>query len=170
MAERITAMDVEQQDFKRRVRGYDDGEVRLYLKSVADEMGRLNLDNGEQREIIGKLRGQIDDYHDRERSLQDALVAAQRLSEEMIGKSRGEAELIIKEARLKAERILQQSQEQLQRIEDEIGRAKLERDAFEQELRQVVEQHLKVLDMRKRDRGDCDNLRVLRSVKGSDAG
>ena len=169
MAERISAMDIEQQEFKRRVRGYDDSEVRLYLKSVADEMGRLNLDHGEQREIIGTLRSQIDEYHDRERTLQDALVAAQRLSEEMLNKSRGEAELIVKEARLKSERILQQAQEQLQRIEDEIGRAKLERDTFEQELRQAVEQHLKVLDMRNRERGDFDNLRVLRSVKGTDA-
>ena len=170
MAERLTAMDVEKQEFSRKLRGYEEGEVRLYLKSVADEMGRLNLENGEQREELGRLRRQIEDFQQRERTLQEALVAGQRLGEDLMQKSRSEAELLVKEARIRSERLLQQSQEQLARIEDEIGRARLERDTFEQELRRLVEQHLSVLDLRRRDRPDYDNLRVMRSVKGTDAG
>ena len=100
----------------------------------------------------------------------EALVAAQRLSDDMLQKARGEADLLIREARTTAERLLEQSQDQLLRLEDEIGRSKLERDAFEQRLRSSIEQHLELLEIRKADRSHMENVRVLRSVPGSEVG
>ena len=47
---RLTAMDIEQQEFTRKVRGYDPDEVKLFLKSVAEEIERINLENATVRE------------------------------------------------------------------------------------------------------------------------
>ena len=85
-------------------------------------------------------------------------------------RSRAEAELLVREARLKSERLLQQSQDQLSRLEDEIGRCKLERDSFERQVRATVEHHLSILDARKDKRGEADSRHVLRSIGGTDAG
>ena len=162
MSSRLTAMDVEKQDFKRSLRGYDRDEVRMFLTAVSEEIERLNLDNGQLREEVGSLRGRIDDFRERERMLQETLVTAQRMSEELAARSQKESELMIREARLKAERLLEQTQDQLSRIEGEIGRVKVERDAFENRLRSAIEEHLALLDLRKQERAELDNVRFLR--------
>lgn len=162
MTSRVTAMDVERQEFKRAVRGYDREEVRLFLQAVAEELERLNLENAALREEAGALRGRVEDHRQREQSLQETLVMAQRMSEELVGKSQKESELLVKEARIKAERLLEQAQDQLSTLEAEIGRVKVERDAFENRLRAAIEEHLALLDLRKKERAELDNVRFLR--------
>jgi cell division initiation protein len=162
MSSRLTAMDVEKQDFKRTFRGYDRDDVRMFLTAVSEEIERVNLENAQLREEVGALRGRIDDFREREQMLQETLVTAQKMSEELAVRSQKESELLIKEARLKAERLLEQTQDQLSRIEGEIGRAKVERDAFENRLRSAIEEHLALLDLRKQERTELDNVRFLR--------
>jgi cell division initiation protein len=170
MSDRITAREVENQEFARKMRGYDPDEVRMFLRAVAEEVERLRLENGDLKEESGQLRARLDDFRDRERNLQETLLTAQKMSEEMRGRSEKEAEVLVKEARLKAERILEQAQDQLQLIEDEIGRLRLERDAFENRLRSAIQEHLSLLDLRRTDAGDADNLRFLRRRTSRDAG
>ena len=85
-------------------------------------------------------------------------------------KSQAESDLMIKEARLKAERLIERAQDQLTRIEAEISRAKLERDLFENRLRSTIEEHEALLDLRKRERSEPDNLRFLRRRTAAEAG
>ena len=170
MSSRVTAMDVEKQEFKRSLRGFEPDEVQLYLKSVAEEIERLNLENQELREDIGHLRRDNEDFRGREATLQATLVSAQRMTEDMTAKSRAAADLMMKEARHKAERTLHETQDQLARLEAEISRCKLERDLFEKRLRCTVEEHLTLLDQRNEDREEPDNLRLIRRRVGTEAG
>ena len=41
MTERLTAIDIEKQDFPKKVRGFDPQEVRMYLKTVSEDFERL---------------------------------------------------------------------------------------------------------------------------------
>ena len=170
MGERMTAMDIEGQEFVRKMRGYDPDAVRLYLRSVAEEIEKLNLENASLKEGMGNLKDKVEEYRDRERSLQETLVAAQQMAEEYREKTKLESDLMIKEARLKSERFLEHAQDQLSRIETEISRAKLERDAFENRLRTTIEEHQALLDLRKKDRAEVENLRFLRRRSGTESG
>jgi cell division initiation protein len=170
MSTRMTAMDVEQQDFARKVRGFDPDQVRLFLRSVAEEIERVNLENGTLREEIGQLRERLEEFRQRERMLQDTLVTAQQMAKDHRENTRVEAEMLIKEARIKAERLLEQAQDQLATLESEIGQARLERDTFENRLRSIIEEHVSLLDLRKHERNDKDNLRFLRRRTGVEAG
>lgn len=173
MAERLTARDIENQEFPNRLKGFDRDEVKMYLKSVGEEVERLNLENAERAEELGQLRSRIEEFSQRERILQDAIVSAQRMSDEMQQKARTEADLLLREARIKAERTLQESQDQLSRIENEIGRLRLERDSFEKRLRGLIEQHLELLDLRSSERRERENAsatRFLQPASGYEAG
>src|ERR1700704_6218496 len=110
MTTRLTAMDIEKQAFARKLRGYDSDEVQLFLRAVAEEIERINLENGQLKEENGTLRQRLDDLKDRERTLQETLVTAQMMSADLKDRSKTEAELLIKEARFKAERLLEQAQ------------------------------------------------------------
>ena len=170
MSNRLTAMDVNNQEFRTKMRGYEPDEVRLYLKSVAEEIERLNLENGGLREQVGTLKSETEEFRTRETTLQQTLVTAQRMSTELKDRSQAEAELVMKQARLKAERALQESQDQLARIEAEISRCKLERDLFEKRLRMTLEEHLGLLDQRTEELERFDNVRMLHPRAGYEVG
>jgi len=167
---RLTAMDVEKQEFPRRVRGYDPQDVRLFLRSVAEEVERLHLENGQLREQVGAARTALEEFRRREQMLQQTLVTAQSMTGEMKEKAKAEAELIVRRARLSSERMLQQAQDQLARLEAEISRCRLERELFERRLRGTIEEHLSLLEQRRNDGRELDNLHVLPRRTGSEAG
>ena len=158
---RLTAMDIEKQDFKRKVRGFDPEDVQMYLHSVAEEVERLNLENGELREEVGRLKHAAQEIRGREQALQQTLVTAQSMTGEMKEKAKAEAELVVRRARLNSERMLQQAQDQLARLEAEISRCKLERDLFERRLRGTIEEHTALLDQRQQNEDEVANLHVL---------
>jgi cell division initiation protein len=167
---RLTAMDIEKQEFRSRMRGFDPDDVRLFLQSVAEEVERLNLENGELREQVGRLKSSVDEFRDREQTLQQTLVTAQSMTGEMKEKAKAEAELLLGRARLSSERMLQQAQDQLARLEAEISRCKIERDLFERRLRSTIEEHLALLEQRQNGSRELDNLHVMPRRTGSDAG
>jgi cell division initiation protein len=170
MTTRLTAMDIEKRSFTRKMRGFDPEEVELFLRSVADEVEALNLENGALHEENGTLRQRLDDLKDRERTLQETLVTAQMMSTDLKHRSKAEADLLVKEARFKAERLLEQAQDQLHALENEIGRLRLERDAFESRLRATIDEHLALLELRKQEKADADSLRFLRRRSTTDVG
>lgn len=170
MSSRLTAMDIEGQEFPSKLRGYDRNEVRLYLRSVAEEVERLNLENATLREERGRLSDELDEHRSRQRSLQEALVAAQSLAAEVKEQARSESEHVLQEARMRAERMLEQAQDQLSKIEEEIGRAKVERDTFENRVRNVLEEHQALLDLRKMEREQTENVRFLHRRSSAETG
>lgn len=170
MSSRMTAMEIENQAFHRKLRGYDPEEVDLFLTSVSDEIERLNLENSDMREAMGRLQKELDGVRSREETLQNTLVTAQALTDEMKERAGKQSELILQEARLRAESLLQDAHERLGRLDMDITRSKLERETFERRLRGVLEQHVALLDMRRETRDDRDNLRVLPNRAGTEAG
>jgi len=170
MSSRLTAMDIENQEFGRKLRGYDPQEVNLFLKSVAENVERITLENGEMLEELGRLRDQMEQLRAHEKTLQETLVSAQRMTEEMKDRAGRAGELVVQEARHRADRMHAEAQSTLMRLEADIGRARLDRETFERQLRSVIEQHLTLLDMRRDARAKLDNLRVLPNRVGSEAG
>ena len=170
MSSRLTAMDIENQDFSRKMRGYDPEEVDLFLKSVAENVERLTLENGEMLEELGHLRKQLEELRAHEKTLQETLVSAQRMGEEIKDRAGREGELVVQEARHRADRMHAEAQNSLMRLEADISRAKLDRETFERQLRSVIEQHLTLLDLRRDARAKVDNLRVLPNRIVSEAG
>lgn len=170
MSSRLTARDIENQEFARRLRGYDPQEVDLFLRSIAENVERLTLEHGEMCEELGRLREQLEQGRNQEQTLQKTLVSAQRMTDELKERAGREAELVVQEARVRADRTHREAQETLMRLEAEISRAKLDRETFERQLRSVIEQHLTLLDMRREARAGLDNLRVMPNRVGSETG
>ena len=170
MSSRLTAMDVTNQRFSRKLRGHDANEVNLFLQSVAEEIERLHLENGEMREDLGRVREELDGLRSREQTLQETLISAQSMSTQMKEQAGREGELLISEARLRADKLLRAAQDRLLQLEADISRSKMEREMFEHRLRSVIDQHMAMLDLRREARGELDNLRVMPNRASTDAG
>ncbi len=88
------------------------------------------------------------------------------MSDELKERARKEGELLVQEARLRADELLGDAQTKLTRLEMDVTRSNLERDTAERRLRGILEQHLALLDLRQQAHEELDNLRVLPNRAG----
>ena len=76
---RLTPLDVRTQEFMRTVRGYDRAQVDHFKLQVAEELEKLVRDRMQAEERLKSAQEQLRGFRERERAMNEALVAAQQL-------------------------------------------------------------------------------------------
>lgn len=118
---RISPMDIRQQQFTIRVlRGFDRQEVDTFLEQVALDYEQLIKENALLKEQLAALEERSHGIEDREKMLQDTLVTTQRLSEEMKDNARREANLLIREAELQGDKLLEEARAEEAKLKAEV--------------------------------------------------
>jgi cell division initiation protein len=142
----LSPLEITQREFDRKFRGYDPEEVQTFLEQIADEMTRLLQEAADRSGQIQRLEAQVRAYQEREESLRNTLVTAQKMTEDMKGNAKREADLIMKEAELKAERLLEQAHRKLGQVQAEIAEMVRQRELFIAKLRGLIKSHLEWLE------------------------
>jgi cell division initiation protein len=96
--------------------------------------------------LIQRLDAQVKGYQEREDSLRNTLVTAQKMTEEIKGNAKREADLIVKEAELRAEKLLDQAHQKLAQVQAEIAELRRQRELFGAKLRGLLKTHLDLLE------------------------
>ena len=143
---KITPLDIQQQQFRVRFRGFDMVEVDNFLDLAANEFEELLRENNRLKEEDRQKAEKIQQLERAERDLRNALISAQQICEEMKNQARKEGELIIEEAKGNARKILQTAQGQAIQIETEIARLQRQRAEFQASLKSILEMHLSLLE------------------------
>jgi cell division initiation protein len=144
---KLTPLDLQQKSFRKaRLGGVDEREVRLFLEQCASEMEELNRKLQKQDDELRRRESRITDYKDREQLLQQTLTTAQRLSDEMKANTRKEAEILLSDAELQAEKIIATAQAKRLQLIGEIDELKRARAGFIQQLSSIIDAHKSVLD------------------------
>jgi cell division initiation protein len=112
-AMRITPLDIQQMVFRVSFRGYDKEEVNRFLEELAQTVESLNRDQAVQREKILFLEQQLVEMKRTESTLSSTLLSAQSLAEDVKRNAQREADLVIKEAELKAGELIRQARVEL---------------------------------------------------------
>lgn len=156
---RITPLDIQQKQFPIRFRGFDVEEVYAFLEIVREEMENLLRENASLKEQIQRLESQLKEYRDMETTLRETLMTAQQMVEEYRNNARKQAELMIKEAELKAEQMVREAQDKVIKIHEDIMDLKGIRQHIKEELRRLLESHLKMLEFdSEREKGTTDEV------------
>jgi len=143
---RITPLDIQQKQFPYKFRGFDDEEVYAFLELIREEIEDLLRENASLKENAIRLENQVRDYKDMETTLRETLVTAQQMVEEYKSNARKEAELIVKEAELRSDALVKEAQEKVIKIHEDIVDLKGIRRHFKEELRRLIEGHLKMIE------------------------
>lgn len=146
---RITPLDIQQKQFPMKFRGFDVEEVYAFLEIIREEMEDLLRENASLKENAQRAENQIKEYKDMENTLRETLLTAQQMVEDYKTNARKEAELIVKEAELGADAILKAAQEKVIKIHEDIVDLKGIRRHFKEELKRLVEGHLKMIEFDK---------------------
>jgi cell division initiation protein len=147
MMQSLTPLEIQKQQFSRVLKGYNADEVRAYLSLVAEEIENLLRDVDRLTRENAMLREDLDDHSQRERILKDTLLSAQKVSEEVKANARKEAELIVKDAELLAERVVGQAMSRLADIERTIQDLKLERVSARNKLQATLDTMQQMLSL-----------------------
>lgn len=144
---RITPIEIQQHQFKTRMFGYDTAEVDHFLEMLADELERLHVQNNELKESLARTRTSLEQMRDREKAIQQTLMTAQQVTEDVKINARKEAEIVIAEAHLEGERVVRDANERRLQLLNEIQEIKRQKISFEGGLRSMLDNHMKLMDM-----------------------
>jgi len=139
---RLTPVDVRRMEFPKAMRGYDQGRVDDFRSQVADELERLTRLNQDLESNVRSLTEQLRGFRDRDKALNDALVSAQQLRSDVRDQSEREAQLILREARSEADRIVQGAQMDAMRFSDQIALLARMRRGYLKQFRVMLERQL----------------------------
>ena len=101
----ITPLDIENKKFAKQVmNGYSVDEVDDFLDDLTVEYEKLFKENAEYKSEVVKLKEDMEHYKAIESTLQSTLIMAQTTAEEVKEVAMQQAEQIINEAKLNAEK------------------------------------------------------------------
>lgn len=109
----LTPLDIHNKEFKKGMRGYNIDEVDEFLDEIIRDFEALYKENLDLKDKMQKQEENINQYKEIENALQNTLVLAQKISEEVKQNAQKEAELFIWEARKKAEQIIAGTQDDI---------------------------------------------------------
>ncbi len=143
---RLTALDVQRQQFsRRRIGGLDEEEVYRFLGLVARELEGTVVENRRLKESMLRSQKQLQDYIELERTLKQTLATAQRTTTESRGHAQKEAELILKQAELDAERIVDEARSEARQLLDEVRELKKAKRQLRIELKTLIDGYADML-------------------------
>jgi DivIVA domain-containing protein len=115
----LSAHDVRHQEFHKSLRGYEPVQVDDFKERIAQELDRLYRERGQLNDRLQSMIEQLKVFRDRERAMNDALIAAQQLRADVQTQADKEADLILDRARGQAEQVLAEAKREAQRIVDQ---------------------------------------------------
>jgi len=156
---KIGPVDIRNHVFQRKMRGVDEAEVRAYLDLVADQLEATILETDDLKGRIDRLEREIEEFRRLERTLRDSLVSAEKISDERLAHAEKEARIILKNAEVDAEKIVQSSREQVGRIRGEIDDLRRQRVTYLERFRALLRSQGKILEA-SAERFDADDPEV----------
>lgn len=138
----ITPLDIQNKEFKKVIRGYKESEVDEFLDKVIVDYEKIYRENIELKDKIALLNEQIDKYTNLEKTLNNTLIVAQNAAEEVGANAHKKAELTIKEAELKASRIIEDANMEVLRIRREYEEMKKQLHIFKTRFRTLLQAQL----------------------------
>jgi cell division initiation protein len=143
----LTPLDILQKQFgPARKGGYDPEEVHRFLDEVREAWEASLKESHRLREELRALDAAVDGLRAEQDEIRQTLVLARRMSVDLENTARREADVLLGEARLDAERILSAVHEERRALQDELMQLKSTRLHHLAQMRALVDAHGRMLD------------------------
>ena len=145
----LTPLDVRKKrgDFGKGLRGYDPQEVDTFLELVAERMEVLVQENVAFRGRVGELEETVVAQQGREQAIQDALVTAQELRQDVKKQAHREANLLEREAQGKIDLMIGESEKLLSEHRAALQELERQRERFLKAFRSLLERELDTVEV-----------------------
>ena len=142
----ISPLDIRKHEFKKSIRGYDTDEVTAFLDLISIEFENIIRENSMLKDKAVNTDSQLKKYYDIESTLRETLLSAQRAREETIETAKKHADVIIREAEVKAAAIIDEGRNELSRIRSTFTELKVQKDSYLAKMKALINAQLEMLD------------------------
>lgn len=147
----LTPLDIHNKEFKRGFRGYSEEEVDEFLDRVVKDFEKLYQENLELKETVERLGGKLEHYQHMENTLHSTLVIAQETAEEVKLNAKKETELLIKEAELRAQKMVEEAVAKVRKMTGEYEEMQKQAQIYRMRLRTLLQAQLEMVNHAEED-------------------
>jgi cell division initiation protein len=149
----MTPLEIHTHRFGHRMRGLDSEEVETFLRMVAEDYESVLHENESYRDRIHRLEEEISRLGAQEQLLKETLMSAQCITEEMRQTAVKESEVLIGEAEVRAEKIIDAAHRRAHQIAESIRELKGLRGGIAEGLRAAIQTHLQLIERLEKETG-----------------
>ena len=159
----LTPIEIHNTEHKKG-RGYSKKEMDDFLAVITESYEELYKENIELKNVMNKLNSEMDYYKSMENTLQKALILAEKTSKDTIETANSKAAVIEKEANIKADKIIDQANNQLNIIRQKCIQLIQQYNQFKMQYKQIAVKQIELLD------SDFYDIYATDLLKNIDAG
>lgn len=142
----ITPLDIENKKFaKQMVNGYSVDEVDDFLDDLTVEYEKLFKENADYKNEVTKLKEDMEHYKAIESTLKSTLIMAQTTAEEVKDVAKQQADQIINEAKLNAEKEVDSLNSQILLKQKELEDVQKQFDVYKAKMESLLISQLELL-------------------------
>jgi cell division initiation protein len=163
----ITPLEIQKMRFSQKMRGYDPTEVEGFLSLLAEEL-TARIAQAEKLERENRYyRQRLEETEHREHQLQQTLLRAQKVSDEITDAAKREAKLMVQEAEMAGDKIVQQALERAATLEKRIEELRLGRRDLQLRLKNAIELFAHLLESDIEDERSTAVVRTMTRKPGA---
>lgn len=147
----LTPLDIHNKEFNRGFRGYNEGEVDAFLDEVVKDYERLYRENIELKETLSRVNSKMEHYQQMEGTLHSTLMIAQETAEEVKLNARKESELQLKEAELRAQKMVDDALVKVRQANSEYEELQKQAQIYRSRMRSLLQAQLDMLQQAEED-------------------
>ena len=142
----ITPVDIENKEFTKSFRGYNQEEVEGYLKEIVSDYSKLYRENVGMKDKNAILTEAVENYKRMEETVQSAIVTAQKTADEILANAHKQADVILKEAKLQAQKMVNEADDKVKEKMQERAEIISQSHVLRAKLRAVLRSHMDMID------------------------
>ncbi|MCP5050433.1 MAG: DivIVA domain-containing protein [bacterium] len=158
---KITPQDILSQKFDIKMKGYDKDEVHHFLMQIAEMVESEILEREQSKKELEKMKEKLAKFEKRDDVLRDTLISAQKFSHEIKLNAERESELVIKEAEIKAEAIINNAINRQRDLKEEIRNLKFKRTEIENDIIKMLSSLKELIESYRRDDDEFEKIEYL---------
>lgn len=143
---RITPLELRSHPFEKRWGRLDPEEVGAFLDMVAEDFESLTRENHALTDRTYQLEKQVTDLKNQEKLLQETLISAQAMSQDLRQTAVKECEALLSQAELRAEKIVDAGHRRSARLSEEIRQLRELRTHLAASLRACLDTHAQLIE------------------------
>ncbi len=160
---KISPLDIYNHEFNKTTFGYNVKQVDQFLDEIGVAYEKLLKEVNNLQDNNEQLKEKITAQEDMEEKLQNIILTVQETAKEMTKQAYKEAEIIIKRAEIKAEKIEDKAKDKIKVEYASFQAIKESRDLFKIRYKTMLESHLEMI--KKDDENEEKNEENLASVR-----
>jgi cell division initiation protein len=158
---KLTPQDILNQQFSIKMKGFDKDEVNRFLMQIAEMVEQEIIEREQLKKEFEKFKEKVAKFEKREDILRDTLISAQKFSQEIKMNAEREAELVIKEAEIKGESIVNNAVNRQREIREEIRNLKFKRTEMENDIINMLTSLKELIETYRKEDEDFEKIEYL---------